>query len=138
MYAFPSFINYMSYLDGDIPSKMFCTSTNFEILRIARTTKYLNNMVKCVNILLMQKEKQGSECNHIIWYRRWNRRRNKVVNVTISFDHRERCLGNILRYFIRFQIQLTNLLSFFCCKYFCICVCYICIYNVLYICIYII
>ena len=56
----------MPYLDSNITSKTFSTSIGSEILHIARTATDLIDMVKRVNLLLMQKKKQRSECTHII------------------------------------------------------------------------
>ena len=49
---FPFYINNMHYLDSNIPSKIFYASVGLEILRIARTTTDLINMVICVNPFL--------------------------------------------------------------------------------------
>ena len=66
MYAFPFYINYMSYLDSNIPSKIFCASISSEVLRIARTTTDLNNMIKRVSHYLIRMKKQGSEYTRIV------------------------------------------------------------------------
>ena len=56
----------MLYLDGNVPSKIFYASVGSKILPIARTTADLINIVKRVNLLLMQIK-------------------SKVVNVPVSF-----------------------------------------------------
>ena len=57
----------MLYFDSKKPYKIFYASIASEILLIARTTTDLINMLKRVNLLLIQKKKQGSECPHIIF-----------------------------------------------------------------------
>ena len=64
--AFPFYINRMPYLDNNIPSKTFYTSISSEIVRMARTTSELINMVTHANILLICMKKQGNECTRII------------------------------------------------------------------------
>lgn len=56
----------MSCLDSNIPSTIFHASVSFEILRIARTTTELNNIVQRVNLWLTRMKKE-------------------VVNVPVSF-----------------------------------------------------
>ena len=57
----------MLYFDIKKPYKIFYASIASEILLIARTTADLINMLKRVNLLLIQKKKQGSECPCIIF-----------------------------------------------------------------------
>ena len=46
--------------------KIYYASVGAEILRIARTSRYLINMVKRVKLLSIWTKKQGSECTRII------------------------------------------------------------------------
>ena len=95
--AYPLYINCMSYLDSNIPSKIFNASIGSDILHIARTaTTDLINMVKRVNILLIEMKKQGT---HII-------------------SLLKKRFGKL--YFISLQIQLINLFNFFLNNYFCV------------------
>ena len=64
---FPFQINFMLYFDSKKPYKIFYASIASEILLIASTTTDLTNMLKRVNLLLIQKKKQGSECTRIIF-----------------------------------------------------------------------
>ena len=63
--TFPFYINHVPYLHSKISYKMFRASVGSEIVRIARTTTYLINMVTRVNLLLIQLKKQGGECFRI-------------------------------------------------------------------------
>ena len=57
----------MSYLDSNMPSKIFNALINSEILRIVRRTTDPIDMVKADNLLLTWMKKQGNdECNCII------------------------------------------------------------------------
>lgn len=58
---FPFHINCMPYLDSNYPSRNFYASINSGILRIVRTITDLSYRVKCVNLLFMRIEEQGSE-----------------------------------------------------------------------------
>ena len=49
--GFPFYINRMADLDSSIPSKIFYTLITSEILRIARTTTDLINMITYVNLV---------------------------------------------------------------------------------------
>ena len=51
----------MLYLDSNIPSKIFYDSISSKILRIARKTADLINLVTHVNVLLIGMKKQVSE-----------------------------------------------------------------------------
>ena len=55
--AFPFYINRMSYLYMDTPSKMFHALVSSELLRIVRTTTDLINMATRVNLLFIRMEK---------------------------------------------------------------------------------
>ena len=57
--TFPFYINCKSYLDSNIPSKIFSASVGSEILGIARTTIDLINMVTRDNLLLIWVKNQG-------------------------------------------------------------------------------
>ena len=50
--AFSFYINCMLYFDGNIPSKILHALIHSEILRIARSTTGLSNMVKHINLFL--------------------------------------------------------------------------------------
>ena len=52
----------MLYLDSSIRTKIFCTVVGSEVIYISRTTADLIYMVACVQLLLVQIEKQFSEC----------------------------------------------------------------------------
>ena len=62
----PIYINHMSYLDRNIPSKIFYASIGSEILNIVRITTDLVNMVTHVNLLLIWMKKKGNECTRVI------------------------------------------------------------------------
>ena len=51
---------------SNITSKIFYALIGSEILRITSTTTDLINMVRRVNLLLIQMKKQGSECTRVI------------------------------------------------------------------------
>ena len=51
----------MLYLDSNIPSQIFYDSISSKILRIARKTADLINLVTHVNVLLIGMKKQVSE-----------------------------------------------------------------------------
>jgi len=55
----------MPFLDSNIPSKIFYASVGSEILRIARTTSNLHDLVTRVNALLTRMAKQGSKHKQI-------------------------------------------------------------------------
>ena len=63
----------MLYFDSKKPYKIFYASIASEILFIARTTTDLINMLKRVNLLLIQKKKQVSECTRIIFIEKDNK-----------------------------------------------------------------
>ena len=63
--TFPFYINCIPYLHSKISYKMFRASVGSEIVRIARATTYLINIVTRVNLLLIQLKKQGGECFRI-------------------------------------------------------------------------
>ena len=85
----------MPYLDSNIPSKIFYASIASEVVRIARTTMDLINMVK---------------------------RKSKLqVNVPVSIM--KKVYGkHSIKYFISFQIEVTNWFSSSLCNCFCVCV----------------
>ena len=64
--VFPFYISRMQFLDSNILSKIFYVSIDSVILRIARTTAHLANMVKRVNLLLIRMKKPNSKCTRII------------------------------------------------------------------------
>jgi len=64
--SFPFYINRVPFLESNIPSKIFYASVSSEILRIARTTSDLHNLIPRVNSLLHRMKTQGSECIQII------------------------------------------------------------------------
>ena len=64
--AFPFYINRMPYIDSNIPSKIFYACIGSEILRIARTTSEKNDMIHCVNQLIIRMKKQGSQHERFI------------------------------------------------------------------------
>ena len=55
----------MTYLDINIPSKIFYALIGSETLRIARTITNLINMVTRINPFLIRMIKQGSDCTCI-------------------------------------------------------------------------
>ena len=96
----------ISFLDVKIPFKLDYALFDTVIQRIGRATIDFINMVKRVNLLLMLKKKQGSECTRI----------NVIIKI------------NFWKFFFNFtnlQMRLMSLLSFsFCnCFYICVCVC---------------
>ena len=111
------FINRMSYLDSNMLCEIFYASIGPQVLHIARTETdlviRLNELILCL---------YG-----------W---KTKVVNVPVSFHYWKIYLGDVLRQFIRLQIQLINLLSFSLSDYFlCTCIFILCLYVCIHECI---
>ena len=59
------YINGVPYLDSNISSNVYDASIGSEILHIARKATDLVNLVTRVNLLLIQRKKQDSECTRI-------------------------------------------------------------------------
>ena len=115
--TFLFFINRMSYLDSNMLCEIFYASIGPQVLHIASTETdlviRLNELILCL---------YG-----------W---KTKVVNVPVSFHYWKIYLGDILRKFIRLQIQLINLLSFSLSDYFlCTCKYILCLYVCIHECI---
>ena len=64
--VFLFYINFIPYLDGNIPSKIFFALISSEIISIARTATGMNNIVIRISLLLIRMKKHGSECVRII------------------------------------------------------------------------